>query len=600
MSELQQIASVPRIRFKFGEFGGNLNIEINNQFENFEDFQDIAGTTIGGVSVNVTNGFGQDAGTVELIGEIEQFRIGGQEFLLDDIEFGNASEIISNITFTELEPLQNSYRVGDTFTTTEGVNISVEEFVLDNGEVTNGSAYLRSGQELWVGNVNLNFNIESVINSSTQDNQPPEVTSPATTSVEENTLSVIIVQANDAENDSLTFSLSGGEDSFLFTINANTAELSFNEVPDFENPIDANQDNVYQVQLQVDDGNEGIVTQDLQVAVADVNEAPEFQDAPFSFDLDDPATFEETITAVDPEGATVTYDIVAGNGGGAFTIDANSGEITVADANALTDDFFNLTVEANDGVATSEATVNINVTEDETPVNTFNDLVFGTSQADNFDATDSSSPYTGDNQIVFSGQGDDTVNNIGAVGNNRIYASFENDLIIATQNDRVFGQDGGDEIIASTNNLIFAGNGNDIIEGTQVNGDNIFHGQGGDDQIFLGGFDRVFGGIGEDLIFVQAEGGNTITGGPDADDFWVATGGQLPNSLNIITDFTSGEDAIGFGGFPDLSFNDLIVNQNGENTIIGLEDNPSILELQGVQANTLTENDFVFAAQSPV
>ncbi|HEV8398701.1 MAG TPA: hypothetical protein VGQ18_02560 [Gemmatimonadales bacterium] len=81
-----------RIKFSFGEYGGNLNLVINRQFVNFKNFRDIHGQTIGGVRVNVLGGgFGNDTGAVELSGKITDQRwyghmaIGGQELWIDDL-----------------------------------------------------------------------------------------------------------------------------------------------------------------------------------------------------------------------------------------------------------------------------------------------------------------------------------------------------------------------------------------------------------------------------------------------------------------------------------------------------------------------------------
>jgi hypothetical protein len=41
------------LELKFGEYGGNLNIEINGDFRNFENFASINGLIIGGVQVSV-------------------------------------------------------------------------------------------------------------------------------------------------------------------------------------------------------------------------------------------------------------------------------------------------------------------------------------------------------------------------------------------------------------------------------------------------------------------------------------------------------------------------------------------------------------------
>jgi len=80
-----------RITFKFGEYGGNLNLMLNRQFVNFKNFLDINGQLIGGVKVNVTSGgTGQDFGTIEFLGTIKDQRwwghlaIGGQELWIDD------------------------------------------------------------------------------------------------------------------------------------------------------------------------------------------------------------------------------------------------------------------------------------------------------------------------------------------------------------------------------------------------------------------------------------------------------------------------------------------------------------------------------------
>ena len=76
---------VRSISLLFGEYGGNLNIEINGDFRNFDNFTDIDGAIIGGVQVSVINGFGNDAGRLELEGVISSFSVGGQELWIDEV-----------------------------------------------------------------------------------------------------------------------------------------------------------------------------------------------------------------------------------------------------------------------------------------------------------------------------------------------------------------------------------------------------------------------------------------------------------------------------------------------------------------------------------
>lgn len=75
------------IHVSFGEYGGNLNLEVNGDFQNFDNFASIHGTVIGGATVSVTNGFGNDEGTLMLTGEVHSFALGGQELVVDDICF---------------------------------------------------------------------------------------------------------------------------------------------------------------------------------------------------------------------------------------------------------------------------------------------------------------------------------------------------------------------------------------------------------------------------------------------------------------------------------------------------------------------------------
>ncbi len=71
-----------------------------------------------------------------------------------------------------------------------------------------------------------------------------------------------------------------------------------------------------------------------------------------------------TVVATDPEGATLTYEIVGGNAAGRFAIDATTGQITVAQAlDYGVMQGYTLTVRASDGDLSETATVTVNVTD---------------------------------------------------------------------------------------------------------------------------------------------------------------------------------------------------------------------------------------------
>jgi hypothetical protein len=78
--------NVPNTRLHFGEYGGNLNLEINGDLHNFEDFQQVNGAVIGGTTVSVpVGGSGQDAGVLEIAGTIQSLKVGGQELWIDHV-----------------------------------------------------------------------------------------------------------------------------------------------------------------------------------------------------------------------------------------------------------------------------------------------------------------------------------------------------------------------------------------------------------------------------------------------------------------------------------------------------------------------------------
>ena len=85
-------------------------------------------------------------------------------------------------------------------------------------------------------------------------NTPPTITnSTSSYSAVENQTGAFLVTATDSDGDALTYSITSGADSSLFSINT-TGSVSFNTAPDFEVPGDSNADNVYELEVSVSDG----------------------------------------------------------------------------------------------------------------------------------------------------------------------------------------------------------------------------------------------------------------------------------------------------------------------------------------------------------
>lgn len=98
---------------------------------------------------------------------------------------------------------------------------------------------------------------------------------------------------------------------------------------------------------------------------ASTNTAPSIDDITFTIEENSPvSTSVGTVTASDPENDELFFSIISGNDLGAFQINQNSGEISVADNSVL--DFevnpsFVLSVQVSDGELTDEASITINL-----------------------------------------------------------------------------------------------------------------------------------------------------------------------------------------------------------------------------------------------
>ena len=186
--------------------------------------------------------------------------------------------------------------------------------------------------------------------------------------------------ARDEEGQDITWDL-GGDDGEDFTItkdpNSGAGVLTFNDPPDYENPVDADSLNTYDIIVQASDGtNTG--TWDYAVTVTDVNERPKFTgtvDTVFAPDEHDANEVYTTTpltsySARDEEGG-VTWSL-SGTDRLDFIIGGESGVVTFADtpnyetpADAGGDNVYEFTVVATDVLSGSSrltATEDVTVT----------------------------------------------------------------------------------------------------------------------------------------------------------------------------------------------------------------------------------------------
>lgn len=151
----------------------------------------------------------------------------------------------------------------------------------------------------------------------------------------ENQLVVATLTATDLDGDPITFSITGGADAALFTIDATTGALSFVSAPDHEASADADGNNVYQVVVVASDG-ELSDTQEIAVTVSNVNEAPAISSngggSIASVTLNENSTLVTSVTSTDPEGTALTYAIAGGPDAARFTINPTTGVLSFANS----------------------------------------------------------------------------------------------------------------------------------------------------------------------------------------------------------------------------------------------------------------------------
>ncbi|MGF1481412.1 MAG: cadherin domain-containing protein [Cyanophyceae cyanobacterium] len=172
-------------------------------------------------------------------------------------------------------------------------------------------------------------------------------------------------QAEDPDGDNFTYSITGGADQELFEIDEATGELSFNSIPNFENPADANGNNIYLVQVSATDERGLSASEDLRIRVDDTTLALE-TDENASLSVVETAVNGTSVGFVTPNNgdrsANFTITDGEGNDSTIFAIDS-AGEITLIDSSAIDADSESFTVEvtATDG-RTSEGPVEYTIT----------------------------------------------------------------------------------------------------------------------------------------------------------------------------------------------------------------------------------------------
>ncbi|MBV8688232.1 MAG: cadherin repeat domain-containing protein [Alphaproteobacteria bacterium] len=215
----------------------------------------------------------------------------------------------------------------------------------------------------------------------------------AAVTVAENGNAVTTVAAADPEHAALSYSIAGGADAALFSINASTGELSFISAPDYEAPADANGDNVYQVTVRAGDGSLAD-TQALSVTVGNVVEGVAITSDgggdTAAIAVEENGAAVTTVIAVNGEAGAPAYAIAGGADAALFAIDGATGGLTFlaapdyeAPGDADADNVYEVIVSAGNGTYTDVQTLFVSVLDSD-------DMALGVA----FDAFDPIGPFT--------------------------------------------------------------------------------------------------------------------------------------------------------------------------------------------------------------
>ena len=186
-------------------------------------------------------------------------------------------------------------------------------------------------------------------------NEEPSFVSNSSYSVQEGVTDIGVIAANDPENNTLTYSISG-TDAASMSVNSSTGALTFNTAPDYETKTS------YSITAEVSDGTNNI-SRSTGIFIVNVNDvAPTFTSSS-SFTANENQTSVGTIQAVDAEGDTVTYSI-SGTDKESLNINSLTGILSfISEPDYESKQQYTVTALASDGVNSSTQALSISIND---------------------------------------------------------------------------------------------------------------------------------------------------------------------------------------------------------------------------------------------
>jgi Ca2+-binding RTX toxin-like protein len=356
--------------------------------------------TVGGKTFSITGGADDHLFAINAVTGALSF-ISAPDFEVDQTSYEvevsvsdgvntTAQTIVVNIT--DVNDTAPVFTSGSTFTvaenqTTVGTVTAMDEDTVggkafsiaggaDGGlfaiNATTGALRFISAPDFEAGQTSFAVNVAAFdgVNTTTQvitvnitdvNDNAPVVTPPTAFTIAENQTVVGTVTSTDADGvGGRTFSISGGDDQALFTINANTGVLRFVTAPNFEAGKTS-----FEVDVSVFDGA-NTTTQTITVNITDANDNAPVVTSASTFTIAENQTAVGTVTSTDAD--TVggkSFSISGGADQALFAINGTTGALRFVTAPNFEAGQTSFTVDVSvfDGVNTTIQTITVNVTD---------------------------------------------------------------------------------------------------------------------------------------------------------------------------------------------------------------------------------------------